>query len=287
MTKILLTGIATLDIINHVDHYPIEDEELRASSQQISRGGNAANTAVVLSQLNHQCQLATTLADDSAGTLIIKDLKKFNVSFNSELTIKNSSTPTSYITVNKNNGSRTIVHYRNLPELTFEQFDKIKLSDFDWFHFEGRNINQTYKMIKKIKHNNKMISLEIEKERKDFDQLFPLADILMISKPFAQNLSFDSAKECLNHFAKKYPHALISCTWGKQGAWLIQNNSIFHSPAFIADKIIDTIGAGDTYNAGLIHSIINNTPLDKAIEFACKLAGKKCAQSGFNQPGKL
>jgi len=174
------------------------------------------------------------------------------------------------------------VHYRNLTELSFEQFNTLKLSTFDWFHFEGRNVNQVYKMMNKAKHENKTISLEIEKERKDFNQLFPLADILMISKPFALNRGFHSAIECLHHFTKHYPHALISCSWGEQGAWLIQNNTIFHSPAFIPDKIIDTIGAGDTYNAGLIHKLITNTPLNDAIEFACKLAGKKCSQSGFN-----
>ena len=168
MAKILLTGIATLDIINNVDHYPVEDEELRAASQQISRGGNASNTAVVLSQLNHQCQLAATLADDLAGKLISKDLEKFNVRFNAEHTIENSSTPTSYITVNTNNGSRTIVHYRDLPELTFDKFDKIKLSAFDWFHFEGRNIKHIYKMMSKAKQQHKTISLEVEKERKSF-----------------------------------------------------------------------------------------------------------------------
>jgi len=285
MSNILLTGIATLDIINHVDHYPNEDEELRASSQQITRGGNAANTACVLSQLNHKCQLATTLADDSAGELIRKDLEKFNVSFIPEHTIKNSSTPTSYITVNKNNGSRTIVHYRDLPELTFEKFNKIKLSPFDWFHFEGRNINNVYKMMSKAKLQNKTISLEVEKERKNFDQLFSLADVLMISKPFAQSRGFNSAKDCLTYFSQHFPNTLISCTWGEQGAWAIHKNTFFHSPAYSPNKIIDTIGAGDTYNAGLIHKLIKNSPNDSII-FACKLAGQKCGQSGFMNLGK-
>ncbi|MGD8712214.1 MAG: carbohydrate kinase, partial [Thiohalophilus sp.] len=40
MSRILTTGIATLDIINQVDHYPAEDEELRAELQSIRCGGN-------------------------------------------------------------------------------------------------------------------------------------------------------------------------------------------------------------------------------------------------------
>ena len=287
MAKILLTGIATLDIINQVDHYPVEDEELRATRQNILRGGNASNTAVVLSQLNHQCQLATTLADDFSGKLISKDLEKFNVRFNIKNIVKNSSSPTSYITVNTNNGSRTIIHYRDLPEITFDKFDKINLSDFDWFHFEGRNIEYVYKMMTKVKQQNKSISLEAEKERKDLDQLFSLADVLMISKPFAQNRGFKSAKDCLGHFSQLLPQTFISCTWGEQGAWASHNKTVFHSKAFSPKTTIDTIGAGDTYNAGLIHKLINKSSLIDSVEFACKLAGKKCGQSGFNNLGKL
>ena len=49
MANILAVGIATIDIINRVNGYPHEDDEIRAISQSIRRGGNATNTLVVLS----------------------------------------------------------------------------------------------------------------------------------------------------------------------------------------------------------------------------------------------
>ena len=54
MARILGIGIATLDVINIVDEYPREDDEIRANGQRIARGGNVTNTLVVLSQLGHQ-----------------------------------------------------------------------------------------------------------------------------------------------------------------------------------------------------------------------------------------
>jgi ketohexokinase len=287
MAKILLTGIATLDIINHVDHYPTENEELRGDSQYMCRGGNASNTAVVLSQLNHHCHLAASLADDASSQFICKNLDKFNVHYYSNLITQNTITPTSFITLNTENGSRTIIHYRDLCELNFKAFDQINLSTFDWLHFEGRNIEQTSKMMNKAKQLNKTISLEAEKNRKDIDRLFPLTDVLMISKPFAKKRGFNSAKDCLLYFSQLLPHAVISCTWGNKGAWAIQSNTLFHSPAFSPNAVVDTIGAGDTFNAGLIHSVALNNPIDDSIKFACKLAGKKCGQYGFNNLGKL
>jgi ketohexokinase len=45
MAKILAVGIATLDIINTVERYPLLDGETRALSQHKTRGGNATNLA--------------------------------------------------------------------------------------------------------------------------------------------------------------------------------------------------------------------------------------------------
>lgn len=65
MSRILAIGIATLDIVNLVADYPPEDSEVRALDQRVSRGGNATNTLVVLSQLGHRCSWGGVLAEDA------------------------------------------------------------------------------------------------------------------------------------------------------------------------------------------------------------------------------
>ena len=51
MAKLLGIGNATLDVIHLVDGYPRENDEVRARERYVRRGGNTANTLVVLSQL--------------------------------------------------------------------------------------------------------------------------------------------------------------------------------------------------------------------------------------------
>ena len=48
MAHVLLVGTATLDLVFALDHHPAADEEMRAQRLRICRGGNAANSAVVL-----------------------------------------------------------------------------------------------------------------------------------------------------------------------------------------------------------------------------------------------
>lgn len=75
------------------------------------------------------------------------------------------------------------------------------------------------------------------------------------------------------------------CTWGEKGASVLDNESkeIHHATAHTIEKVIDTVGAGDTFNAGIIASLIQSShAIKSAIQSACTLATNKVAQQGFD-----
>ncbi|MGC8698062.1 MAG: PfkB family carbohydrate kinase, partial [Halothiobacillus sp.] len=137
MASILGIGIATLDIINEVDHYPLEDSEQRALAQRQSTGGNVCNTLQVLRQFEHHCALAAVLTPDADGVLIQTKITQRGIDLSPSQKIGFGHAPTSYITLNRHNGSRTIVHYRDAPEFDLNAFLAIDLTPFDWLHFEA------------------------------------------------------------------------------------------------------------------------------------------------------
>ena len=285
MAKILATGIATLDIINTVDGFPSEDSEVRATSQKLRRGGNATNTLTVLSKLGHKCFWAGTLADEPNSETIRAELNNNKVDYSYCDISPEGTVPTSYITLNQQNGSRTIVHYRDLEELSFSSFKQVNIETFDWLHFEGRNVNETKKMLQHTRERcvDQPVSLEIEKQRDDIESLIPYADVILFSKSYAHQTGYLDAEAFLTYQHSKNPEQILFCGWGDQGAYAIEpSGKRHHSPAFAPPMVIDTLGAGDTFNAGIIDALVSGKSTPTALSQACQLAGKKCGIEGFD-----
>lgn len=292
MSLFLLAGIATLDIINTVDHYPAEDEELRASARRISAGGNALNAARVLAGLGHRAELLALLADDDGGGRIRAELDAERVGHR-YAPLAASVTPTSYVALSAANGSRTIIHYRDLPELRYAHFRAVPIERFDWLHFEGRNVAETEAMLRHARKRllDQPISLEIEKPRPDIERLMPYADVLIFSRAYALARGHTQAAELLAAMRPHAPRASLVCAWGEAGAWALATNrqlarEAVHAPAVKAGQTVDTLGAGDAFNAGLIAALATGATLDEALARAVALAGHKVTAHGFAHLGK-
>ncbi len=279
MARILTVGIATLDIINQVSAYPVEDTEIRALSQQQRRGGNASNTAVVLSQLGHQVDFAGVLIDEPDLAVITADLDAYQVNYQYCRQLKTGKMPTSYISVSTETGSRTIVHFRDCPELSFGDFQHIDLSVYDWLHFEGRNITETQQMLAYAAQQQPALprSVELEKPRDGIARLLENASFVMASQPFAEAAGYHSAEAFLSDLAFNQ----ATCSWGADGLWGKFASQLRYQPATRLDQVTETLGAGDTLNAGLIHGMLQKWPNEKVLTFASQLASLKCQQQGF------
>lgn len=284
--QILGIGIATLDVIHTVADFPVEDTKIRALQQRINRGGNATNTLVILSQLGHQCTWGGVCVDEPNGQLILKDLDRHHIDHSFCHIESKGHVPSSHIILNQHTGSRTIIHYRNSPEFKFSDFQHLPLSRFDWLHFDLKgDYAETVQMLQwaRLEYPNLPISVEVEKSYPNLEPLFDAATVLFCSQEFAQQQGFNAAADLLTALHVQKPHLVITCTWGKYGAAAIDSSGdLCYSQAFEPEIVLDTLGAGDTFNAGFIDGYSANLPLAETLRYACQLAGKKCGWIGLD-----
>lgn len=284
MARILVVGVATFDVINTVESYPLEDTEIRALSQRQARGGNSANSAVCLSQLGHDVTWLGNLADDLTSEAIVDDLVAHSINVDFSPRLNNTTTPTSYITHSQQTASRSIVHFRNLPELSADAFLALDLSLYDWIHFEGRNCEQLALMLQAAHQQEKLISLEIEKPRDNIERLMPLSEVLLFSRHYVESQGFTKAEDFL--MQTPFDNQAVFCAWGEKGAWARIGGTCMHANAYKPLQLLDTVGAGDAFNASIIDSFIRGLSIEKSLSSACKFAGLKCGQIGFSNLNK-
>ncbi|XP_066532078.1 ketohexokinase isoform X1 [Hoplias malabaricus] len=291
--KILCIGLVCLDIINVVEKYPEEDTDSRCLSQRWQRGGNASNSCTVLSLLGAPCAFMGSLAPGPVADFLLNDFKVCEVDVSLVLERSQCSVPVSVVISSETTGSRTILHSnRNLPDVSVEDFSKLDLSQYHWIHWEGRNAEDQVKMIEKVKAYNRneeknntiTISVEIEKTRETLYQLFPHGDVVFVSKDVAVQFGFQSAASALKGlYSRVREGAVLVCAWAEKGADAMgPDGVVVHSDAFPPEKLVDTLGAGDTFNASVILTLSRGGTLQEALTFGCQIAGKKCGVHGYD-----
>jgi len=55
---------------------------------------------------------------------------------------------------------------------------------------------------------------------------------------------------------------------GQKGATLWNGKNLYHKQAYLNREVVDAIGAGDSFNAGLIYRFIQKRPIEECIDFA-------------------
>jgi len=285
MAAVLGIGNATLDIIYQVERYPHENDEIRCSSRLQRCGGNTANTLIVLSQLDTDCCWAGTLVANAEGRLVADDLSRYGIDISAAEWLNSGGMPVSSVLVSKQSGSRTIAHFRDLPEYSVAAFTAIDLLQYDWLHFEGRNIASVREMLACVQKHAPLsrCSLEVEKPREGIEALFPLVDVLLFSRHYATSQGFSDPLALLRSVHAVCPGADLYCAWGEDGAAALDSNgNEYRQAAVVPAKVVDTLGAGDTFNAGIISGYLEDLPVEALLARACRLAGNKCGQDGLD-----
>ncbi len=103
-------------------------------------------------------------------------------------------------------------------------------------------------------------------------------DVFIPNEHEACKIAGDSDLEsALESLARLVPIVVIKC--GPKGAVVKRGNRRFYAPA-LSLQPVDTVGAGDSFNAGFLHKFIRGADLQDCLEYGIATAGLSTTRAG-------
>lgn len=281
MKKILVIGSSNIDNTLSVDSFPNPGETIVANDFNISLGGKGLNQAVAASKMGGDVTFLTCLGNDNYKDYIIGKLNKYNIKI--KPIIKNSSTGSAYIFVNKDAENEIVVHGGANVLLSkkdiLENIDLIKETDYVLIQLE-MPIDTVEYIIKISKELKKTVILNPAPYKnidinvlKNLDYITPNEHEL---KSILNNQSsyLDNAIALVNLGIKN-----VIVTLGNKGSLLVNKEKTIKIDSFKVSAI-DTTGAGDCYNGAFVSFISQGYQIEKALNLASKASAISVTRKG-------
>lgn len=306
---VLVVGDANVDLIVR---YP----ELQKNGQysnpepQLWGGGSAANTAHALKKLGLPVHFMGTVGADSYGKYVQNELKNAGIN-TEELIVDPSLNTVCVFAFVREDGERSLWPWpKEQQSFRYLDIDKVNwdiVENASWVHSSGMvfssNSSARHTVSKIMERANALsiptsFDLNLRKENDGLNEGCRLAVLSVIEhcqyvlgsadEEFLYLRTGKAAKDPIEEaesFASE--NRVIIARMGSGGSLAITPCWQFVAPA-IPVKVVDTIGAGDAFNAGFIAARLQNLSLKEAIQWGNALGAYAVSHIGSkNTPNLL
>ena len=243
-------------------------------------GGCAANVSQGLAKLGVKTSCYTKIGKDQVGRWIKNELKKSGVDVKLIQVDKKCKSDLSSIIVDKKSKEHIIFFNRDANQklelknrkLTGTERIFVSALNGDWKkHFDNILDISRNKNIDIIFNPGQR---NIQDKPEKIVEMIVGSKILILNKDEAIEILKNNIPEVDNKKLndeiflikklKKYGPKIVALTDGENGVWVCNDENIFFVKP-IADKIVDTLGAGDAFSSGFLAGIIKEENIEKSL----------------------
>jgi sugar/nucleoside kinase (ribokinase family) len=274
---ISVAGEINLDLIMYglPEVMPVE-RELLGSDFRLTLGSSSAIFAHNLAVLGLHVGFVCLVGRDALGKVALERLGAGGVDL-SRVRVSEDSTTTGVTVILPHGSPRHILTYLGtMAELRLRDLDIEYLKSAKHFHLSSLFLQRSLEpdvpaLFKELKSAGLTISLDTNDDPSGqwggvFDELLGYVDVLLPNEMEACRMAKkETVNEALEELGGQVPCVAIKC--GSRGSVVRVSGKTFSAPA-VSVTPVDTIGAGDSYNAGFLFGWLKGWPPDQ-----CAYAG--------------
>ncbi len=286
---VTIAGELNLDLILYGLPEQLQPErELLADRMMLTLGSSSAIVAHNLSALGSRVGFQSRIGDDSLGQIALDRLKRGGVDV-SQVRIVRGSTTTGITVILHHGAWRNILTYSGtIAETSWQDLDLDYLADSRHFHFSSYYLQRALRprvgeLFQLLKAKGLTVSLDTNDDP-DAQWAGGLHEILRHVDIFLPNereacraAGTEDLEAALHKLSKLVP--LVVVKLGSKGS-LAQRGSERFTSAPQEVVPVDTVGAGDSFDAGFLHEYVRGSDLPR-----CLASGNRAGALSTTRPG--
>lgn len=280
MNRIVVIGSISMDLVVTTDKRPRAGETVIGNTFQTVPGGKGANQAVAAAKLGGTVEMVGCVGSDAFGSSIRQNFETHHVGTRHLQTVEDV-TGTAHIVLAEGDNSIVVVQSAN-KYVRFTDGELDALLDEDTLVLLQLEIP-----FETVEH----VSAYCRK--RNIPVLLNPAPSQTLTDTLLDNVTYvtPNEHECRDLFGdvpiedvlRRFPNKLI-VTEGVRGVRFHDGEGIQHIRAIRAN-VVDTTGAGDTFNGALAVGLVEGRPLLEAVRFAVVASGMSV--EGFGAQGGM
>ncbi|WP_188456254.1 sugar kinase [Virgibacillus oceani] len=249
-------------------------------------GGAEFNVAIGCARLGLKTGWISRLGDDEFGRYIYNFARGEGIDVSEVKLMQGYPTSINFKQINGDGSSNTFYYRHQSPTLTLNAdtlneafFEQAKLLHITGVYpaVNNQNIETIERAIQLAKKNNLKIAMDPnirlklwneDKARATLLRWMEDVDYLLAGIEEAKLLFGTNDINKLIEKIKEYSVSHIFIKQGENGAILWKDGNLFQQPAEKNINAVDTVGAGDGFDAGALYGILNNWDPESILKFA-------------------
>jgi sugar/nucleoside kinase (ribokinase family) len=271
---ITIAGELNLDLILYgLPEQLLPERELLADRMMLTLGSSSAIVAHNLAALGSRIGFQSRIGDDPLGQIALDRLAQGGV--DTSLVRRVPGPAATGLTVILPHGSwRNILTYSGtIAELSWDDLDLAYLSDSRHFHFSSYYLQSALRprlreLFQHLKSKGLTISLDTNDDPEDqwqggLREILPYVDVFLPNEREACKITGKQDLEAAIHeLAQLVP--LVVVKLGRKGALAQRREERLTSPSKNV-VAVDTVGAGDSFDAGFLHEYVRGADLSTCL----------------------
>lgn len=275
MNKLVVLGSVNADHVLQVPSFPRPGETLHGRNYQVIPGGKGANQAVAAARLKADIGFIACVGDDSFGINIRESFKLDGMNISGVKMQPNCPTGIAMIQVSDSGENSICISAEANARLTAEAIEpdltRIREAKYLLMQLETP-IDGIVKAAQVAKEARTNVILNPAPARELPDELLSCVDVITPNETEAEVLTGitvtdDESAQLAADALHRKGIEIVMITLGAKGVWLSQNGRGALIPGFRV-QATDTTAAGDTFNGALVTGLLEEMPLESAIQFA-------------------